>query len=222
MARLLSIAAPANGSGKTSLIVTLLRANPGVFTALKASTVYRDGRHCPRTGSGCACRRLEGDYTVITDPGVIGQPGTDTGRMKEAGAVRTLWSLARPGSHAELWSHLSRAVLGDHEPVLCEGTGIIDLARPESIVMVVRPGPSRDRWKAGTWSLMERASLVVVNAAPGEAPGETVPARDLAGEIRARTATPVIVEDVTRPLDLWRSSTLRDLCARLAPVRPGS
>lgn len=221
MARILSIAAPANGSGKTSLIVTLLRANPGLFTALKASTVYRDGRHCPRTGSGCACRRLQGDYTVITDPGVIGQPGTDTGRMQEAGALRTLWSLARPGSHAELWSHLSGALLGEDEPVLCEGTGIIDRAHPESIVMVVRPGPSRDRWKSGTWSLMERASLVVVNESAGRPAGESGATRDLAGEIRARTATPVVVEDVTRPLDRWESSSLRDLCARFAPVRPG-
>ena len=215
MARVISIVAPANGSGKTSLMLTLLSSRPGRFTALKASTVYRDGRHCPRSGTGCACRRLAGPFTVISDASVIAQPGTDTGRMVEAGAARTLWCLAKPGAHRDMWDELAGSMLAADELVLAEGTGAIDVMEPEKVIMVASAGPPRERWKESTWALMERSDLVVVNRHDGPA-GRVA---RLAEEISGRVRSPVTIQDVSRPLAGWPDPALANLLGEFAAVR---
>lgn len=211
MPRILSVAAPANGSGKTSLIVSMLADRPGTFTALKASTVYRDGRHCPRAGTGCACRRLQGEYTVISDKEVLGQPRTDTGRFAGAGAARVLWCLARPGAHETMWQAVTTGILGRDELILAEGSGAIQAMGPDRLVMVASAACPRDRWKESTWPLMERADLVVVNRQGGEEA-----AGRLAGEIRGHTRARVVMEDVTRPLKDWSDPALAELLAEFA------
>jgi Ni2+-binding GTPase involved in maturation of urease and hydrogenase len=215
VARFISIVAPANGSGKTSLILTLLSARPGLFTALKASTVYRDGKHCPRTGTGCACRRLEGPFTVIGDPSIIGQPETDTGRMVDAGAARTLWCLAKPGCHREMWESVIGSHLGEDELVLAEGTGVIDVMGPERVIMVASAGPPRERWKESTWPLMERSDLVVVNRHDGSAEAVARLAEEISGKVEA----PVVIEDVARPLSEWADPSLARLLGDFIAVR---
>ncbi len=217
MPRVLSVVAPANGSGKTSLIVTVLRAWPGAFTAVKASTVYRDGRHCPRSNSGCACRRLTGEFTVITEPEVIAQPGTDTGKMVEAGAARTLWCLCRPGSHMAMW----RAVTGEHllpeERVLAEGTGILSVVQPEEMVLVVSAAPPRERWKESTRALAERASFIVVNHPEG---AERAESERLAAELGTWTARPITIQDVSRPLREWTDGSMARIASAFAGAAP--
>jgi hypothetical protein len=213
----LSIVAPCNGSGKTSLLLTLLGASPGAFTAVKASTVYRDGRHCPREGSGCACRRLAGPFTVIDDPAVLAQRGTDTGRMVACGAARTLWCLCRPGAHAAMWRAVTEGHLRSGEPALVEGGGVLAVLEPEAIVMVASPGPPRDRWKDSTRALAERASLVVVNRPEGAAASSC---EALAADLSSWTRARVIIQDVTRPLTGWEDSTLERLASSLAPGAP--
>ncbi len=219
MARVLSIVAPANGSGKTSLIVTLLRAWPGAFTAVKASTVYRDGRHCPRSNSGCACRRLTGEFTVITEPEVIAQPGTDTGKMAEAGAARTLWCLCRPGSHMAMWRAVTGEILHPGERVLAEGTGILSVMQPEDLVLVASAGPPRDRWKESTRALAERSSLIVVNHPPG---AERTEAERLAAELGGWTARPLVIQDVSRPLSEWADGSMARIASAFAGAAPAA
>ena len=216
MPRIISITAPANGSGKTSLIATILREHPGLLTALKASTVYRDGKHCPRSNTGCACRRLEGAFTVISDPAVIDQPGTDTGRFVAAGAARTLWCLARPGAHADLWKALLSGALAPEEPIIAEGSGAIEVMQPERIVMVVSPEPPRERWKESAWPMIARADLVILNDRDG---GDG--ARRLEEEISVRAGRRAIRQDVARPLAEWGSPELAGLLSGFAPPRRG-
>src|SRR5439155_4933587 len=90
-----AVASPANGSGKTSLAAGLVAALPGC-SAIKFTTVRRDGSRCPRGSGGCACHSLQGDFSVLEEPEVILQPDTDTWRLATAGARRVLWFLARP------------------------------------------------------------------------------------------------------------------------------
>lgn len=213
MPRVLSIVAPSNDSGKTSLILTLLRARPGRLTALKSSTVYKDGRNCPRTNSGCACRRLQGEFAVITDMEVIAQPGTDTGRMVEAGAARTIWCLARPGAHEAMWSALCAGVLAGDEPVIAEGTGALDVMKPESIVMVASTEVPRERWKDSTWPIMRRADLVIVNRR-----GRREDRERLVEEISSRSQARIVTEDVSLPLERWGDPYLSGLLASFEPA----
>jgi len=211
--RVLSIGAPGNGSGKTRLAVTLLEAFPGAFTAVKFTTVYRDGQNCPKTETACACRELHGLYTIISDPAIIEQPDTDTGRLAGAGAARTLWALALPQAHRRLWDHLTSEVLRPDERVISEGNRIIPALSPEALVIVIGPDVPRSRWKADTWDLVGRADLVVINAhGPSAGPAA---AGSLDPEIRDRTRAPVVVQDVTVPLAGWSDGTLLRLASGL-------
>ena len=210
MRPIVSIASPGNGSGKTSLAVTILRAHPGAFTAVKMTTVYRDGENCPRTEAACACRTLHGPYTVVSDPTVVAAPGTDTGKLHAAGARRTLWCLSIPSATTLAWTHLVSDLLEPGEAVLTEGNRIAAAADPDLLILVVNPETPRARWKGDTWDLAARSALVVVNipAGAGDAASSAM-ARDLATEIGARCAAPrafparVVLQDVTVPLERW-------------------
>ncbi len=223
--RVLSIASPGNGSGKTRLAATILEAHPGAFSALKFTTVYRDGRNCPRTEVACACRDLHGRYTIISDPTIIEMPDTDTGRLSRAGAARTLWCLALPSAHAEAWRHLTSEFLAPDERLITEGNRAVPILSPEALVVVANPHVPRGRWKSDTWDLIARCDLVVVNdfRAPEEteAGAPSPPALALAREIGARANAPVAVQDVAVPLARWADTTLAcRVRAFLAPSRP--
>jgi hypothetical protein len=220
--RILSIVAPANGSGKTGLVSTILAAFPGRFTAAKFTTVYRDGEHCPKTETACACHELHGHFTIIDDPRIIEQEGTDTGRMSRSGASRTLWCLALPSAHRALWDHLTREIIRPDERLVTEGNRAAGVIGPERIVMVVGPRTPRSRWKDDAWALMGRADLVVINEFPppeGPRSGDRAAAESAGGllsEIRSRTSARVIVQDVSVPLTEWKDPTLLDLAAVIA------
>jgi hypothetical protein len=208
--RILSITAPGSGSGKTLLASTILRAFPGIFAALKVSTVYQDEGNRSTGASSRACRRLKGDYTVITDLSILDVEGTDTGRLLRAGASRTVWCLVRPGAHAAAWREVRDKILARCEPLLTEGNRIARVVNPFRLVTVVHPGVPRDRWKENVDELMARADLILVNAGPASpgAPDRRGAPERLAGELRQAVAGPVIVQDVARPLGTWEDPTL--------------
>src|SRR5206468_136265 len=52
--RVVSVAAPGNGSGKTLTLSAILGAFPGRLRAVKFTTVFKDGVNCPRTEKACA------------------------------------------------------------------------------------------------------------------------------------------------------------------------
>jgi hypothetical protein len=213
MPRLLSLAAPCNNSGKTRLLATVLASWPGRFTAMKVSTVYGDGANCPRAANACACRELKGDYTILTSPALVQQPGTDTGLFTTAGARRTIWCLARPGAHDDLWSQLQTEVLDSDELLVTEGNKIVKAASPEALVVVADPDTSRSKWKDDTWDLMARANLIVLNQRADSRDAGAVEA--LADEIMPRVTCPVIAEDVTKPLDSWSRKEMMAIVRKL-------
>jgi hypothetical protein len=236
MPRVLSITAPGNNSGKTKLAETILRAFPDHFTVIKISTVYRDGRNCPKTESACACHELHGQFSIITDPHVIDEEGTDTGRLARAGAARTLWCLTIPGAHGDLWRRLRSEVVRDEEALLTEGNRIVGVASPSVLVFVASPRLPRARWKEDAWSLMARADLVIVNdeeeSGPeegrrsprkqGEAGADRRASRSpgeasvrLAGEIGERITGRVIIQDVSAPLKTWNDPRMERLAGDL-------
>jgi Ni2+-binding GTPase involved in maturation of urease and hydrogenase len=80
--RVISIDAPCNGSGKTSVILSILSAFPNKFAFTKFTTIYGDEQFCPAKDHDCACHRLRGDYNICTDAEVLSKPDTDTGKVR--------------------------------------------------------------------------------------------------------------------------------------------
>jgi len=193
--------------------MTIIGSRPGALTAVKFTTVYRDGQNCPKTETACACRSLHGKFTIISDPEIIGQERTDTGNLVRAGAARTLWGLSIPTAHEALWRHLTTEVLGEDERVVSEGNRIIPAISPDALVVVIGPDVPRTRWKSDTWDLIGRANLVVINDyAPRAVVGGIA---SIQGEVSGRTKAPVVVQDVALPLDRWADGTLAGLVANL-------
>src|SRR4026209_2232047 len=75
----ISIDAPCNGSGKTSLILSILSAFPNTFAFTKFTTIYGDEQFCPAKDHDCACHRLRGDYNICTDAEALSRPGPGPG-----------------------------------------------------------------------------------------------------------------------------------------------
>jgi len=215
--RIISIVAPGNGSGKTMTLGAILRAFPRRLHAVKFTTVFRDGVHCPRTEVSCACRTLDGRYTVVTDPEVIAAEGTDTGRLSGAGALSVLWCLTRPDTHEEAWRHLKQSHLPAAADLITEGNSIVPHIRPDLIVMVMSPSTPRDRWKPDTEALARSADFLILNDHDASERDLAALAEDAA---RMRDGRRPVIQDVSKPLETWSDP---DLGARLADLlAPGS
>jgi molybdopterin-guanine dinucleotide biosynthesis protein len=154
-----AVASPANGSGKTSLACALVRSLPGA-TAIKFTTVRKDGSRCPRSTRICACRNLSGAYVIIEDPEVIQQPGTDTGRLFAAGAKQVIWCLARPRAYPSLLHALSKRL--DTGPLIIEGNTALNYIQNAMIIFVFANNENRN-YKASTKELLLRASIIFLN-----------------------------------------------------------
>ena len=203
--RILSVAAPGNGSGKTLTLAAILAAWPGRFDTVKFTTVFKDGVNCPRTQRACACRELHGRFTVITDPGILATEQTDTGRLTRAGARSVLWCLTQADAHAEAWMHLREELLAGVDLLLTEGNSIIPILSPDLLVVVMSPVTPRERWKPDTWPLVARAHVVIINSHRSDQAG----IERLAAEVSAaRGGSIPSVEDVSRPLAEWNGPEL--------------
>lgn len=209
--RIVSVAAPGNGSGKTRTLAAILEAFPGRFSVVKFTTVFKDGVNCPRTEKACACRSLHGRYTVVTDPAVISMEDTDTGRLTQAGGSPVYWCLAMVGAHDEAWGHIRRDLLPADASVLTEGNTVIPILKPDLLVMIASPRLARERWKPDALHLIRQADVVIVNR--HQCSDEAI--RALADEIAGlRGGRAPAVEDVVAPLASWRDATLRTEVAR--------
>ena len=210
--KIISVAAPGNGSGKTLTLAAILQAFPERLDAVKFTTVFKDGVNCPRTETACACRTLHGDYTVVTDPEVLAAENTDTGRLTRSGASSVLWCLSMVGSHEEAWRHLRTDLLDESANVITEGNTIIPFLRPDLLIMVASPDVPRDRWKPDTADLMARADHMVLNRHGGDRQ-DIEALRDEIALLRGGREP--IIQDVSRPLDEWADPSLKSDVGRL-------
>jgi hypothetical protein len=162
--KVISVAAPCNGSGKTSLVLSILQAFPGVFSAAKFTTIYREEQFCPVKDHDCACHRLEGPYIICSDPEVLLQPNTDTGKIWRAGAKQTLWCIARIEGYAEMLKDLSVRYLENHTLLLIEGNTVTHYLPAHLRLFVVNPFLPRSWWKGDAEDFLEKADWVIVNS----------------------------------------------------------
>lgn len=125
--RIITISGAHSGIGKTELAEHLLAALKN-WSAIKV-TVKRGGR-CPRRTDCGTCGAITGRYDLISDEKIIKQEGTDTGRLKKAGARKVMWLRAtKKGLKAGLKKAL--AALKNSEGVVIEGTTALKYIKPD-------------------------------------------------------------------------------------------
>jgi hypothetical protein len=206
---LVSVAGACSRAGKTALVATLVAARPrGSCVAVKFTTTEDVFERCPR-GTTCIVCDIDVPFRLVEDPAVLDEPGTDTARLREAGAGRVVWTIAKQ-SHAEAaWGATAERLRGAPN-VLVEGSTVVDLAHPDTLFFVVHPFLSPSRWKPTSGPLIARADAVVLNVPRGE---PRAPSAEVLLAVRqARGRADEIVADVTRPLSEWSPR----LAARLA------
>jgi hypothetical protein len=210
---IVSVSGACSRSGKTALAVSLLRAlGEGAAAAVKFTTTEDVFERCPR-GTPCVVCDIDVPFRIVEDPAVLGEPGTDTQRLAQAGAARVIWAIARTSAVNAAWAAV-RARLQPGHLIVMEGSTIVNTARPGLLAFVVHPFLSPQRWKPGSDALLAAADVVVVNRPQAE-PRAPAPAV-LEAIARARPRGEVVVGDVTRPVAQWAPA----LEARLRALAP--
>ncbi len=205
---IVSVSGATSRAGKTALAVSVLRALPaGASVAVKFTTSEDVFERCPR-GSPCVVCDIDVPFRIVLDPAILGQSGTDTRRLGDAGASRVVWAIAR-ASHVEAaWRAVETQIAGA-ELVVMEGSTIVDTARPDLRLFVLHPFLSPERWKPTSAALLAGADAVVINR-PAAEPREPS-AAVLAAVMAHRSSDRPRVADVTGSLVDWAP----DLLARL-------
>jgi hypothetical protein len=207
---IVSVSGATSRAGKTALAVSVLRALPwGGAVAVKFTTTEDVFERCPR-GSPCVVCDIDVPFRIVEDPKILGEAGTDTRRLGDAGASRVVWAIAR-ASHVEAaWRAVETRISGA-ELVVMEGSTIVDTARPDLLLFVLHPFLSPERWKPASAALLARAHAVVINR-PASEPREPSAAVFAAVAAHSTSHRPR-VSDVTRSLGDWAP----DMLARLLP-----
>ena len=160
---MLSISGACSRSGKTAAAVSLLRALPaGRAAAVKFTTTEDVFERCPR-GTPCVVCDIDVPFRIVEDPAVLDEAGTDTARLREAGASPVVWAIARATSAAAAWAAVQQRLAGA-DVVIMEGSTIVSVA-PAGPAGVRRPslalaGAMEDDLRRPA---SPRADLVVVN-----------------------------------------------------------
>jgi len=113
--------------GKTTIAEELLYGLSN-WSALKV-TVKKESK-CPRGNSCNICNKFEGDFDIVTNRKIINQKGTDTARLKDAGAKKVVWLKATlKGLKTGLKKALAR--LKDSNGIVIEGTSVLKYIKPD-------------------------------------------------------------------------------------------
>ncbi len=164
MIKTISIAAPCNGSGKTSLILALLRTFPDLFAVTKFTTIYKEEQFCPVKDHDCACHRLVEDYLICDDPAILSQPDTDTGKIWKAGARQTLWCVARHEGYPRLIQEFLSHHVSPTIPHLMEGNTVVRYLEPKMQLYLLNPFLPKSWWKSDTEEFLAKADWIVINS----------------------------------------------------------
>jgi hypothetical protein len=211
---LLSISGACSRSGKTAAAVSFLRALPaGRAAAVKFTTTEDVFERCPR-GTPCVVCDIDVPFRIVDAPAVLDEAGTDTARLREAGASHVVWAIARASSVAPAWAAVLKRLAGA-DVVIMEGSTIVTVARPDLQVFVAHPWLSPERWKTTTATCVARADLVVVNRPASDT---RPPSPEVLDALRGLGGPEPIVADVTRPPSEWAPKLMRTLARSAAEL----
>ncbi|MBM4049860.1 MAG: hypothetical protein FJ279_32595 [Planctomycetes bacterium] len=130
----ISVSGLASGVGKTR-VACLLLSHFKHWSAMKV-TVCHHAEPCPRAKPCGVCARLDKPFSIITDPVILGERWSDTGRMKEAGARHLIWLQCAPEFVADgVDAALVR--FRPDETVVLESNSAVELVKPAISIMVM-------------------------------------------------------------------------------------
>jgi hypothetical protein len=168
------VGGPHSGVGKTLAAERALQALSGLqYGAIKLTVADGefDGPHARGVcGRGASCGVCETVHVslpsrIVTAPGAIGKDGTDTCRLRDAGAVAVAWVIAlrdaAPAAVDEALAYLQR--IGARGAVI-EGTTAIEWLKPNVSVLVASdPGK---RWKRVAIQKLSSFDIILRNSVP--------------------------------------------------------
>lgn len=141
--------------GKTSLAEKLLSRLPN-WSALKV-TVKR-GSACPHERTDCnICSELREDFEIVEDEKIIEQKGTDTARLKNAGAKKVIWLKSTlKGLEPGLKKALSG--LNSSEGVVIEGTSVVRHIKPDFLIFIK---DNSENLRSSAREVLKKADLII-------------------------------------------------------------
>ncbi len=134
--KIIVVAGKRSSVGKTALAERLLSKLSG-YSAIKTTTIRKS--RCPKEASDCnICDEFGGGFEIIEETKVINQKGTDSARLKKAGAKKVLWLKA---SLRGLRSGMEEAIskLSNSPGIIIEGTSVLKYLVPDLIFYLKGP-----------------------------------------------------------------------------------
>ena len=160
--------------GKTSVVAGLISALPEFdWTAVKI-TQYGHGI-CSANGEACDC--ATGDHSWAITEERDRSRESDTSRFLAAGAVRALWARTEQGRLAEAMATL-RQRLESARNVIIESNSVLKFLRPDLYLTVL--DPSTADFKTSAREFLDRASAVILHAAPDSPAWQSVSLKPIA------------------------------------------
>ena len=213
--QIISVAAPCNGSGKTSLILAILKSFPDVFCVTKFTTIYQEEQFCPVKDHDCACHRLQGEFSICSDPEVLSHPDTDTGKMWDAGALQTLWCVARHEGYPEMVQEFLTHYLRPKTPLLMEGNTVTKHLQPQLSLFVVNPILPGSWWKRDAQEFLQAADYVLINPYASNDDsngGKMMPwTESVLGQVREKC----VMKEVPDRLEQWKDRRIFEAVSQL-------
>jgi len=173
--------------GKTSVVAGLISALPEFeWTAVKI-TQYGHGV-CSANGEACDCATADHSWAISEERDRSGE--SDTSRFLVAGAVQALWVRTEQGHLAEAMPAL-RQRLESARNVIIESNSVLKFLRPDLYLTVL--DPSTADFKNSAREFLDRASAVVLHAAPDSLAWQSVSLKPVAGRPIFRITPPPYV-----------------------------
>ena len=176
--RLIVVGGHSRNTGKTSLVVDIIRAFPAnEWTAVKI-TQYGHGV-CASSGDECDCAPTDHSFALDEEHSLDAR--TDSSRFLAAGAARAFWLRSQQDQLAEALPSL-RAALAGASNVIIESNTLLRFLVPDLYLVVL--DPSQPDFKASARQFLDRADAFVLRH-PMESPEiawPDVPASLLSGK----------------------------------------
>jgi hypothetical protein len=173
--------------GKTSVVAGLISALPQFeWTAVKI-TQYGHGV-CSANGEACDCATADHSWAISEERDRSGE--SDTSRFLVAGALKSFWVRTEQGRLAEAMPAL-RQRLESARNAIIESNSVLKFLRPDLYLTVL--DPSTADFKNSAREYLDRASAVVLHAAPDSPAWRSVSLKPVAGRPIFRITPPPYV-----------------------------
>ena len=156
--KIIALAGTSSEAGKTTVGAFIIKSL-GNVCALKV-TVQHEGS-CPRhRDTSCDGCSSDADFSILTDPKIISEPGKDTARYLEAGAPKVVW-LQTNSDCAQEGIRKSLELFDDGASVLVEGNRFVTVGNADLAIMVAPQ--DLQKVKRSAVEIFDKIDLLVLN-----------------------------------------------------------